>query len=88
MENYNRPDAIACIQELINRYSNEINQLGFIIDGFHNVDFSTLNDFQIRDQLIYIGQRIPIYAFIREGEKQVVDYLLNEIGFFGFNKRR
>ena len=36
------------------------------------------------DQLIYIGQRIPAYAFIREGNKEIAKKLLNQIGCSGF----
>ena len=87
LENYNRVEAIAHIQYLIQRYASEINQLGFLLDGVHvirGVDYATMSDLQIRDQLIYIGQRIPIYAFIREGEKKAADDLLNRIGCYGF----
>ena len=88
LKNYVRSEAIIHIQNLIKRYKSEINQLGFLIDGTHviyGVDYEDFSDFQIKDQLIYIGQRIPVYAFIREGEKKVADILLNRIGFLGFD---
>ena len=88
LKNYVRSEAIVHIQNLINCYKSEINQFGFLTDGIHiiyGVDYSDFSDFQIKDQLIYIGQRIPVYAFIREGEKKVADALLNKIGFWGFD---
>ena len=91
LDNYNRTEAIAHIQYLIQRYASEINQLGFLIDGvhvIHGVDYSTMSDLQIRDQLAYLGQRIPIYAFIREGEKKAADDLLNRVAYRGFEAYR
>lgn len=91
LENYNRTEAIAHMQYLIQRYASEINQLGFLFDGvhvIHGVNYSTMSDLQIRDQLIYLGQRIPIYAFIREGEKKAADDLLNSVAYHGFEAYR
>ncbi len=87
LKHYVRSQAISYIQTLINRYKTEIDQWGFLIDGGYvifGVDYTALSDFQIIDQLIYIGQRIPIYAFIREGERKVISDLLNLVGRFGF----
>ena len=86
LNNYSRPEAIIYIQELIKRYESQINQFG-LLDGrrvIYNVDYSVISDMQILDQIIYIGQRIPVYALIREGEKKLAEELLNEIGFSGF----
>ena len=87
LKNYVRSEAIMHIQNLINRYKSEINQFGIFDHTYviYGVDYSALNDFQIMDQLIYIGQRIPIYAFIREGEKKIADDLLHRIGNLGFD---
>lgn len=87
LENYNRVKAISHIQKLIEHYKSVINQFGFISGGvyvIYGVDYLALNDFQIRDQLIYISQRIPIYAFIREGEEKVANNLLNRVANLGF----
>ena len=87
-ENYNRSDAISCLQILIKRYGAEINQLGLLTDGIRvicGVDCSRMSDFQIKDQLIYIGQRIPLYVAMREGEKKIVDEIINRIGNICFN---
>ena len=86
LSNYNRQEAIAFTQELIKRYEFQINQFG-LLDGrhvVHNVDYSVINDMQILDQIIYIGQRIPVYALIREGEKKLAEEFLNRIGYSGF----
>jgi len=87
VQNYIRCDAIGLLNALIQRYKSEINEFGFIFDGIHvisGVDYNNMTDIQIIDQLIYIGQRIPAYAFIREGNKETAKKLLNQIGCSGF----
>lgn len=87
LNDYVRSEAIMHIQALITRYRSEINQLGLFDNTYviYGVDYANFSDFQIKDQLIYIGQRIPVYAFIREGEKKLADVLLNKIGLWGFD---
>ena len=87
LQNYNRVNALDLLYNLIQRYKAEINQFGFLNDGVHviyGVNYDNITDIQIMDQLIYIGQRIPAYAFIREGNKQLDNRLLNQIGCSGF----
>ena len=87
LQNYSRINAMNLLKLLIERYKSEINQFGFLVDGVHvvsGVNYEDLTDWQIKDQLIYVGQRIPVYAFIREGNKQIAKNLLNQIGFSGF----
>lgn len=87
VQNYIRRDAICLLNALIQRYESEINEFGFIFDGIHvisGVDYNNITDIQIINQLICIGQRIPAYAFIREGNKEIAKKLLNQIGCSGF----
>ena len=87
VQNYVRCDAICLLNALIQRYKSEINEFGILFDGVHiisGVDYNNMADIQIIDQLIYIGQRIPAYAFIREGNKEMAKMLLNQIGCSGF----
>ena len=87
VQNYVRFDAIYSLNALIQRYKSEINEFGFLFDGVHvinGVNYDNMTDMQIIDQLIYIGQRIPAYAFIREGNKEIAKKLLHEIGCSGF----
>ena len=87
LHNYNRVNALDLLYNLIQRYKAEINQFGFLNDGVHviyGVNYDNITDIQIMDQLIYIGQRIAAYAFIREGNKQLANRLLNQIGCSGF----
>ena len=87
VQNYVRFDAIRLLNTLIQRYKLEINEFGFLFDGVHvinGVNYDNMTDTQIIDQLIYIGQRIPAYAFIREGNKEIAKKLLREIGCSGF----
>ena len=82
-EDYNRSEAIFCLRNVIKRYGKEINQLGLLTDGIcviYGVNYSCMSDFQIKDQLIYIGQRIPLYVAIRDGEKKIFDDIINKIG--------
>ena len=87
VNNFERTEAIALIQSLIERYQSQINQLGFLVDGVHvvyGVNYDDMTELQIKDRLIYIGQRIPVYAFIREGENKIANDLFNKIGCAGF----
>ena len=87
LSNYDRETAIRLIQKVIKKYNSEINQFGFLFDGTYvicGVDYSNKNDLFVRDQLIYLGQRIPLYVAIREGLKNVEHELLNMIGEKGF----
>ena len=87
VQNYVRCDAIYLLNTLIQRYKSEINEFGFLFDGvrvINGVNYDNMTDMQIIDQLIYIGQRIPSYAFIREGNKEIAKKLLNQIGCSGF----
>ena len=87
IQKYVRSDAICLLDTLTKRYECEINQLTFLFGGpyvIHGVNFDNIPDYQIMDQLIYIGQRIPVYAFTREGEKYLAEKLLKRIGCSGF----
>jgi len=87
VNNFERTEAIALIQSLIERYQSQINQLGFFVDGVHvvyGVNYDDMTELQIKDRLIYIGQRIPVYACIREGENKIANDLFNKIGCAGF----
>ena len=87
VQNYVRCDAVCLLNALIQRYKLEINEFGFLFDGVHvisGVNYDNMADIQIVDQLIYIGQRILAYAFIREGNKEIAKKLLNQIGCSGF----
>ena len=87
VNNFDRVGAIALIQSLIKRYQSQINQFGFFVDGIHvvyGVNYDNMSDLQIKDQLVYIGQRIPVYALIREGENKAANDLFNKIGCAGF----
>ena len=86
LNNYSRQEAITYTQELIKRYESQINQFG-LLEGrhvVHDIDYGVISDMQILDQIIYIGQRIPVYALIREGEKKLAEEALNRIGLSGF----
>jgi len=87
VKEFERAGAVALIQSLITRYHSQIKQFGFFVDGVRvvrGVNYDYMSDWQIKDQLIYIGQRIPVYALIREGENKIANDLFNRIGRAGF----
>ena len=87
VEQFERVKAIELIQSLIKRYQSQINQFGFLVDGVcvvSGVNYDDMSDLQIKDQLVYIGQRIPVYAFIREGEDKLANDWFNRISCAGF----
>ena len=87
VQNYVRSDAIILLNELTQKYRTEINEIGFFLDGvfvINGINYDDISDIQIIEQLIYLGQRIPAYAFIREGNRRIAKILLSKIGFSGF----
>ena len=69
IKNYNRIKAWDCLQDMISQYSTEITTFGILVDGtciIYNVDFNSLSDDWIINQLNYISNRILFYALIRE----------------------
>ena len=87
LENYNRFEAVVHLQRLTQRYAFEINQLGLFdrVCVIYGVDYSTMSDWQIRKQLVYVWLRSPVYAFLREGDKRIAEALLNSISARLFN---
>lgn len=74
LENYNRSEALNCLQDTIDEYTKEINEFGFLIDKVFTVrtDYANLDDQVVRIQLLYLNRHIPIYVLIREGKKELV----------------
>lgn len=80
INNYNRIKAWNCLQDMISQYSMEITILGSFTDGTHiiyNLDFNSLSDDWIINQLNYISNRILLYALIKECSKKTVRMTYN-----------
>ena len=86
LKRYNRQRAICLLNSLLKRYWLEIDQFGILFDGTYvkiGENYDNAPDSKIIDNLIYVGDRIYIYALIREGDKQLAKVLFNKIGSSG-----
>ena len=87
LKRYNRQHAIGLLNSLLKRYWLEIDQFGILFDGTYvkiGENYDNMADVKIIENLSYVGNRIPIYAFIREGDKQLAKVLLNKLGSSGY----
>ena len=85
---FDRTQAFGHLQKIVHKYESQINQLGLFegnIRVIHGVSFDDKDDYFIMSQLSFIGQRIPMYVFIREGEKELLKDLEKRISCYGFN---
>ena len=73
-QNYIRTEAIEFLFELIRKYGVLIDQLYFVFG-----DRYVISDSKILDDISYIGERIPFYALMREGEKELASHVLDKI---------
>lgn len=81
LERYNRDKAISQIQKIIGKYESEINYAGFFDNHvvIHRVNYESWNDVDVMQTLLYLSVRIPIYACIHSGKKQLAKKLFDEI---------
>ena len=71
---FTREDAWQCLQDMIREYWAEIKVFGAIFDNvtlYRNVDPKTLSDNELKRQLTYIAQHIPLYVLMRKGEEEL-----------------
>ena len=74
MRCFNRGQAMACLQEMIQEYESQINTFGLWIDGVrvvHGIPLEQFSDIHIQNQLQYVARHIPVYVLLREGEKEL-----------------
>lgn len=74
LQNYNRRTACEFCTRIVREYEAEINTYGSLIDGRklnYSNDFESLTDEQIKEQLQYLGNHIPVYVLIRRGEEKL-----------------
>lgn len=85
LRNYSRFEAIEFLQKLINRYKLQINVHGLIVDGIcviHNADYSDISDITIKRHIAYLGEKIFVYALMREGQQEAAKTLFNHLERF------
>lgn len=78
LQHYNRGQALACLQDMIQEYAPQINEFGFLVDGMQVVEGVPLDQFtdeHIQTQLRYLIRRIPVYVLLREGQKELAKRL-------------
>lgn len=88
ISDFDRAQALCHFQKMIHRYESQINQLGLFegnIQVIHGVSSDDKDDCYIMSRLSFVGQRIPIYVSIREGEKELLKELEKRISRYGFN---
>lgn len=71
---FTREDAWNCLQDMIREYRAEINVFGALFDQViveYNIDPKCKTDDELRNQLIYIAQHIPLYVLMRKGEEEL-----------------
>ena len=76
LRNFERGQAMACLQDTIREYGSQIDALGIWVDGVrvvNGVPLEQITDLEIRIQLQYVSQHIPAYVLLREGEKELAN---------------
>lgn len=74
LQQYERNCAWECLQDMIREYKEQIEACSSLEEGtlVSNVSMESYSDNNIRGQIAYIGQRIPLYVMMREGKKEAV----------------
>lgn len=74
LRNFERGQAMAYLQDMIQEYGSQINTFGIWGDGVrvvNGVPLEQITDLEIRIQLQYVSRHIPAYVLLREGEKEL-----------------
>lgn len=74
LDNFDRPKAWECLQDMIREYEVQINVFGGFIDGkrvIKGVLFESFSNNEIYEQLKYIYVRIPVYVLMQSGEEEL-----------------
>ena len=74
LQSYNRRTACEFCKKIVREYEVEINTYGSFIDGRklnYSNEFESLTDEQIKEQLQYLGNHIPVYVLLRKGEENL-----------------
>lgn len=82
LKNFKRQSALECLQDMLKEYELEIDAFGGVFDGkkvVRGVSFEDVSDNEIASQLNYVCANIPLYAFMRKGEEELVKKIGNWI---------
>lgn len=74
LRNFERGQALDCLQDMIQEYGSQIDAFGIWVDGVrvvNGVPLEQFTDLEIRIQPQYVSQHIPAYVLLREGEKEL-----------------
>lgn len=74
LQHYDREKAWICLQDMFCEYAVQIDTFGSCVDGIRlikGVSLESLSDQTLQTQLKYVGQHIPAYVFLKEGEKEL-----------------
>ena len=74
LRNFERGQAMACLQDMIREYGSQIDAFGIWVDGVrvvNGVPLEQFTDLDIWIQLQYVSRHIPVYVLLREGEKEL-----------------
>lgn len=74
LQNYHRRTACEFCKKIVSEYEVEINTYCSFVDGRnlnYSNEFESLTDEQIKEQLQYLGNHIPVYVLIRRGEEKL-----------------
>ena len=74
LRNFERRQALTCLQDMIREYESQINTFGIWVDGVravYGVPLEQFADLHIQMQLQYVIRHIPVYVLLREGEKEL-----------------
>lgn len=74
LRNFERRQALTCLQDMIREYESQINTFGIWVDGVrvvYGVPLEQFTDLHIQMQLQYVIRHIPVYVLLREGEKEL-----------------
>lgn len=74
LRNFERRQALTCLQDMIWEYESQINTFGIWVDGVrvvYGVPLEQFTDLHIQMQLQYVIRHIPVYVLLREGEKEL-----------------
>ena len=71
---FDRKDALNCLQKVLYEYREQIDFFGVIVDGVKvccSINLDYVSDENLKNQLKYIAKHIPVYVLMREGKHEL-----------------
>lgn len=77
IQNANDKELYSQLQKMINKYAVDINTAGLIngIKVYYDIPSEVFTKQLMKEQLVYINQMIPYFAFMREGGNFAIEQL-------------